>query len=463
MSVSYAVMVPHPPLIIPQVGRGEEKRIQKTIDAYDEAMREAAAARPDRVVILSPHAAAYSDYFHISPGAGADGSFAQFGAPDTCFRINYDRDFVKVLSEAARLEGLPAGTQGERDRKLDHASMVPLYFLGRAMDLSKTKFVRIGLSGLPPQEHYRLGQLIKETAEKLGGSTVVIASGDLSHRLLAEGPYGFNEEGPKYDARIMDVMGSGAFGELFDFTEESCEEAGECGQRSFLIMAGALDGTAVEARELSYEGPFGVGYGVCTFRPGASDASRRFLDEYEKKESARLTEARKNEDPYVRLARASFESFVKTGKKINVPDGLPEELAHGRAGAFVSLKKDGRLRGCIGTTGPTKATLAEEIIANAVSASTQDPRFDPVRPDELDKLVCTVDVLGPTEPIDSPSQLDVKKYGVIVTRGYRRGLLLPNLEGVTSVEQQIEISKQKAAIRPDESVSLERFEVVRHF
>lgn len=463
MTIKSTVMVPHPPLIVPQVGRGEEKKIQKTIGAYGEAMRSVAAAKPDRVIVLSPHATAYSDYFHISPGSGASGSFAQFGAPGAAFDIKYDKEFADALSSAARREGFPAGTQGERDRKLDHATMVPLYFLEQAMPLSDTKFVRIGLSGLSPAEHYKLGQLIKETDGKLGGTTAIIASGDLSHRLLADGPYGFNEEGPKYDARIMDVMGRGAFGELFDFPEELCEEAGECGQRSFIIMAGALDGDGVAAKKLSYEGPFGVGYGVCEFTPGAPDEGRRFLDQYEKKDAARLAEARANEDPYVKLARASLESFVKTGHKISVPEGLPEELAHGRAGAFVSLKKDGRLRGCIGTTGPTKPTLAEEIIANAISASTQDPRFDAVRPDELAKLDCSVDVLGPTELIDSPAQLDVKKYGVIVTRGYKRGLLLPNLDGVGTVEQQIDIAKQKAGIRPDESVSLERFEVVRHF
>ena len=463
MSILSAVMVPHPPLIVPQVGRGEEKKIWKTTEAYGKAMRQTAAVRPDRVIIISPHATAYSDYFHISPGLGASGSFAQFGAPGTSFSVKYDKEFVTALCSAARKTGLPAGTQGARDSALDHATMVPLWFLSQAMNLRDTKFVRIGLSGLPPQEHYKLGMAIKSTAEKLGGSTAVIASGDLSHRLLAEGPYGFNEDGPKYDARIMDVMGRGAFGELFGFSDELCEEAGECGQRSFLIMAGALDGTSVTARKLSYEGPFGVGYGVCVFSPGAPDEKRHFLYEYEKHETERFAAARKHEDPYVSLARASLEAFVRTGREINVPAGLPAELTERRAGAFVSLKKFGRLRGCIGTTGPTKPTLAEEIICNAISASTQDPRFNPVSPDELDKLDCTVDVLGPTEQINSAAQLDVKKYGVIVTNGFKRGLLLPNLEGVDTIEQQIGIAKQKAGIRPNEPVSLERFEVVRHF
>ena len=141
---------------------------------------------------------------------------------------------------------------------------------------------------------------------------------------------------------------------------------------------------------------------------------------------------------------------------------LPAELLEHRAGAFVSIHKDRRLRGCIGTISPTRACLAEEIIHNAVSASTRDPRFPPIRPDELNRLEINVDVLGEPEDIDSPSELDVKRYGVIVSSGFRRGLLLPDLEGVDTVEEQISIARQKAGIGSREKVSLQRFEVVRH-
>ena len=129
---------------------------------------------------------------------------------------------------------------------------------------------------------------------------------------------------------------------------------------------------------------------------------------------------------------------------------------------FVSLKKDGRLRGCIGTISPTKSSIAKEIITNAVSAGTGDPRFDPVREEELDDLVYSVDVLGEPEDIKSKDELDVVKYGVIVSKGSRRGLLLPNLEGVDTVEKQIEIALQKAGIAADANYEMQRFEVVRH-
>jgi len=139
-----------------------------------------------------------------------------------------------------------------------------------------------------------------------------------------------------------------------------------------------------------------------------------------------------------------------------------DQLRDTQAGAFVSLHMNGRLRGCIGTIAPTRATLAEEIIENAISAATKDPRFNPVTVSELSQLEYSVDVLSPAEPIDSTEQLDVKRYGVIVTSGGKRGLLLPNLDTIDTVEEQISIAKKKAGIGPGEPVSLKRFEVVRH-
>ena len=461
MGISAGFMVPHPPLIIPDVGGGEEKKIQKTIDAYQRAAEEIGRLQPETIVLLSPHQTLYADYFHISPGQGARGDFGQFRARRTSMEVSYDTEFVRVLCEAVVEADLPAGTLGERERKLDHGTMVPLYFVNQYW--TGYRLVRIGLSGLPLTAHYRLGQCIQAAAQSLGRNTVVIASGDLSHKLKEDGPYGYQEEGPVYDARIMDVMGRGAFGELLEFSEDFCEKAAECGHRSFTIMAGAFDRTAVETEQLSYEGPFGVGYGVCTCQPCGEDETRNFLEQYEEKERMELLARREREDPYVRLARYTIEAFVKTGTFPKLPEELPEELHHSRAGAFVSIKEDGRLRGCIGTIHAVRDSLAEEIMYNAVSACSEDPRFSPVEDWEVERLTISVDVLGETEQISSPEELDVTRYGVIVTRGARRGLLLPNLEGVDTIEQQIAIAKQKAGIKDYESVELERFEVIRHY
>lgn len=455
-------MVPHPPLIVPEIGHGEERKIQTTIDSYHRAAQKIAKWKPDTVVVISPHSVMYADYFHISPGNGAKGSFVRFRAPQVKFQADYDTEFVQMLCQEAEARDIPAGTLGERDKSLDHGTMVPLYFLDQYD--TDYKLVRIGLSGLPLTKHYELGQCIKKAAELLERNTVVIGSGDLSHKLKEDGPYGFQKEGPEYDDRIMDVMGRAAFGELFDFSENFCEKAAECGHRSFTIMAGALDGLAVKTEKLSHEGTFGVGYGVCTYEVSGRDADRYFLEEYRQREEEKARKRKNAEDPFVRLARKTIETYVRTGEKISVPEGLPEEMYSRRAGVFVSLKEDGRLRGCIGTIAPVRGSIAEEIIENAISAAAKDPRFHAVEPEELEHLVYSVDVLGDAEKISSPEELDVKRYGVIVSRGYRRGLLLPDLEGVDTAEDQIEIARQKAGIPEDaEDITLERFEVVRHY
>ncbi len=461
MGITAAFMVPHPPLIIPQVGGGQEQQIRHTTDSYHEIARGIGQLQPETIVLISPHQMMYTDYFHISPGRKARGDFGRFRAGQVKLEASYDTDFVRRLCSAADKRNLSAGTLGEKDPSLDHGSMVPLYFVNQYW--TDYQLVRIGLSGLPLTAHYKLGEAIRETAEALNRKTVVIASGDLSHRLKKDGPYGYQKEGPEYDSRIMSVMEKADFGALLEFSEDFCEKAGECGHRSFTVMAGALDGTQVEARRHSYEGPFGVGYGICSYRASASDPRRHFRVQYEEMERARISENRKKEDAYVRLARKTIENYIRTGSIISLPEKLPKEMYAHRAGVFVSIKKEGRLRGCIGTLQATQPSIAEEILHNAISAAVNDPRFSPIDPEELDRLTISVDVLGEMEKIESPSQLDVKRYGVVVTSAHKRGLLLPNLEGVDTAADQIAIAKRKAGIGEEEEFHLERFEVVRHF
>lgn len=165
--------------------------------------------------------------------------------------------------------------------------------------------------------------------------------------------------------------------------------------------------------------------------------------------------------PYVELAWRAIREHVEKGGRVPRPDPLPPEMLHS-AGVFVSIKKDGDLRGCIGTIEGVREDLASEIIENAISAAARDPRFPPVGPDELPRLSVSVDVLSAPEPVDSAEELDAKKYGVIVHAGRRRALLLPDLEGVNTPAEQIAICRRKGGIGPDEEITLERFTVTRH-
>ncbi len=463
MSILGAVAVPHPPIILPEVGHGEESKISATTDAYNEISRRIVELSPETIIITSPHSVMYSDYFHISPGNSASGNMAQFRAPQVSISINYDADFTKKLTANANAANIAAGTLGERNPSLDHGTMIPLYFLKNAgLNFDRVKFVRIGLSGVNNSIHYRFGQAIAKTADDLGKNIFFIASGDLSHKLKSDGPYGFVDEGPQFDSEVMKNLGDADFFKLLTMDNAMCNRAAECGLRSFWIMAGALDKKAIRAENLSYEGTFGVGYGVVYFNVGDADSNRNFGEQLANFKHYEAEKRKFKEDDYVRLARYSLETFVKTHKPAELPKNLPEELTSRRAGAFVSLHKDGNLRGCIGTIMATRNNLAEEILQNAISACSQDPRFNPVEVDELDDIEYSVDVLGEPERIFSVKDLDVKKYGVIVENGGRRGLLLPDLEGVDTVEEQIAIAKRKAGIRPEEKVTLWRFEVIRH-
>ncbi|MDR0557914.1 MAG: AmmeMemoRadiSam system protein A [Treponema sp.] len=454
-----AFLVPHPPLIVPGIGRGDE--IPATRDAYMRIAEEVREENPGTVIFISPHSVCYADYFHISPGTSATGSFGAFRAPRIRFSARYDEELARCIGVTAEKSGVHAGKLGERDAELDHGVMVPLYFL------SSPRIIRIGLSGLPLIDHYRFGMCIREAVDALGRDVVLAASGDMSHKLKTDGPYGFAKEGPEHDAFVKDCIEKSDFKSLMAVDPALCERAAECGFRSLVILAGFMDGVRTQARVLSYECPFGVGYLTAAFsgESGASGGEASLLPVLLAERKARLARKRDTNDPYVRLAINAIERFVKTGKIMAPPASskdTPAEMLEKRAGVFVSVKKDGALRGCIGTIAPVRKNIALEIIENGVSAVSRDPRFPPVEEEELESLAYSVDILSPPEAIGDSSALDVVKYGVIVSCGNRRGLLLPNLDGVDSVEEQIAIALRKGGIQPSEPYALERFEVERH-
>ena len=170
-----------------------------------------------------------------------------------------------------------------------------------------------------------------------------------------------------------------------------------------------------------------------------------------------------NEDPYVRLARKSLEQYILYGKVIDIyNENLLKDMIENQAGVFVIIKQDAQLRGCLGTTEPIRKNIAEEIVYNAIGAGTRDPRFFPVKREELDSLKYCVDVIKEPEPVQSIDQLDVKRYGIIVSCDLRTGILLPNLEGINTPKEQVSIALEKAGIREVEPYSIKRFEVIRH-
>lgn len=453
--------MPHPPLAVPEVGRGAEGKIPRTVEGMKEASRRIAALSPDTVIIITPHAEARSGRFGLSLGAGARGDLSRFGGR-AAYSVRYDETLCKEVTERCAGLGLDVGPDSGPGMGLDHAFIVPLHYIeGCPGGGGRHGYLRVSPSHAHAKDHYEFGRALAMAAERAGRSAVIVASADLSHRLTADGPYGYAKEGPAFDAWLTDVMKSGDLTRLLAYDRSVREKAAECGFLPIVMAAGALDGLRFEPELLSYEGPFGVGYAVASFavRGGAAHGAS----------SGGAPDGASDPGPgpvpegslIVRLARESLEAYVKRGETISVPDYLPAWALSQRAGAFVSLKVGGELRGCIGTIAPTKGCFAEEVIQNAVSAGTGDPRFPPVTERELGSIAYGVDRLSPPEPSDRDG-LDHVRYGVIVTKGRRRGLLLPNLEGVDSVGEQLGIACRKAGIDPREGYSIERFEVVRY-
>jgi AmmeMemoRadiSam system protein A len=419
------------------------------------------------VIVTTPHGPIFQDYIYISASDRLRGDLSRFGADSVRLEFRNNISLVNSIIKYAKFEGIYSGSLEDSaarkyrvSKELDHGALVPLYFVNK--EFEGFKLVHISIAGLSFIELYKFGMCISKAVDGLGEKVVFLASGDLSHRLSHDGPYGFSESGVEFDKLFINSIKELDIERLLEIDEGMCENAGECGLRSFLIMFGALDGYGLKPEVYSYEGPFGIGYSVARFEVSRLDPERNLFEKIEKKATERIVEVRENEDAYINLAREALEVYVREKRILKAPGTLPSEMLENRAGAFVTIKQNGQLRGCIGTIEPTRKNIVEEIICNAISAGTRDSRFSPIEEDELNKLVYSVDILKEPEPIESINELDATKYGVIVRKGMRSGLLLPNLEGVDTPEKQVSIALKKAGISPDEKYSMERFEVVRH-
>jgi len=474
MPIEGVLFSPHPPVLIPEVGRGEERGAQKTLEGMERLAREAAEIAPEVVICITPHGPVFQDGLCVMLGESLSGDFGQFGCPRVRMEYPVDQEITERFMALLDRAGIPyVGMDADKARRygvrrgLDHGCLVPLYFIGKQYRAFRIVHITIGL--LPLAEMYAAGKLLAEAVGEAGPRAVVLASGDMSHCLLDSGPYHYHPKGEVFDRRVEAILSSGNLAELAQIPADLYEPAGQCGLPSFVMGSGALDGRQVTAQVFSYEGPFGVGYLTGVARPTAGEAPSGLSAIKEARDGA-YQQRVDREDDYIALARRTIEAYVVERKRPRWEDereciAEPEarrRMEEERAGAFVSLHRGGQLRGCIGTIGPTRRNLGEEIMANAIEACSRDPRFAPVRQSELADLIVKVDILHPPEPIGGMEELDPSRYGVIVENHGRRGLLLPDLEGVDTVEEQVSIAKRKAGIGEGESVKLYRFEVERH-
>lgn len=459
-AIVFSGIAPHPPIMVPEVGGEDVREVRKSIDAMAEFTRRIIRSGAETVVLISPHAPLDARAFVAYNTSKLYGDFANFRAPDARVEFPLDEELLEEITKVAAADNYEVMSLGDYD--LDHGSAVPLYFLDR--NGWRGRVVALGYSFLANEDHLKFGACIRKAADTLGRPVAFVASGDLSHRLKPNAPAGYNPAAYRFDEEVVDALRENSPNRIIHIDSDLRQTAGECGYRSMLVALGATRELSPACEVLNYEAPFGVGYLVAQLT-GAKDAEQDIDLSLTGDAAEDLGPSGSPGSPadLPALARLAVETFVLTSKRIPAPHEYSELLA-ARAACFVSIKThEGDLRGCIGTIEPVKQKLAEELIANAISAATRDPRFDPVSAGELKDLRYSVDILGAAEPATF-EDLDPKIYGVIVEdeSGRLRGLLLPDIPGVNTARQQVDIAARKAGIAPGEPLRLSRFRVNRY-
>lgn len=380
--LSYYLM-PHPPIIIPDIGKGNENKAINTIKACEEVGKKINQLSPETIIIITPHGTVFRDAIAIITSKTLSGDLRNFNAPNIKFNFEIDTTLTSKIIENAIKENIPVVTLDEKtsnlyniDLELDHGAMVPLYFLKNTKTF---KLVHITYGMLSPLELMNFGRCIKN-----------------------------------------------AF-------KEKCLESNNSSNNNY------NDSTQNSS-----------------LKDTSEDLYTKIINNKENEHKRRIKEV----SVYTRLARKNLDLYFNEGKLVSLDDINDEKLLNDKKGVFVSLKINGDLRGCIGTISPTTDTVAEEIIRNSISAAVNDPRFSPLRKEELKDIDISVDLLYPPEETTF-DKLDPKTYGVIVSCGNKRGLLLPNLEGINTAEEQVSIAREKGNISPNEPYTLQRFKVER--
>jgi AmmeMemoRadiSam system protein B/AmmeMemoRadiSam system protein A len=343
---------------------------------------------------------------------------------------------VEIDSELARnIATLSSYLEKDSDaHRYEHSIEVQLPFLQYFK--KNIKFVPIILAQADGAVYKEIGKAIARAVKKLKREVIIIASSDMTH-------YESQASAKEKDNRAIEAMLALNEDELMDRVERL--KISMCGFAPAISLITAAKALGAEKAEL-------VRYQTS----GDTTGDHSSVVGY-----AGLIFKNHKMSPIAKIAKEAVETFVKDGKIISPPVKPTREMKK-KAGVFVSLHKFGKLRGCIGTFEPAQEDVAREIITNAISSATRDPRFPSITASELDDLRYSVDVLTKPAPVKDKNRLNPKKHGVIVECNLRRGLLLPDLEGVDTVEKQIDICCQKAGIEPCETVNLYCFSVKRY-
>lgn len=441
-----AVLMPHAPVLVPGVGEARSEAMADSRGAIRRAAKCVLSLHPESIVLISPHSPRQPQAFGVWAGALLQGSLAPFDAPQAEVSLPLDQPLAQAV--ASELHARRLQTWTIHQAALDHGAVVPLWFLAEAGWAGPT--VILGLNHPGPGELRSLGEAIATAAQALPRRLAVIASGDLSHRLSANAPYGYHPQAHEFDETFIGLVRAGDYRSLETIAPALRELAAEDAVDSTVIAASAANWQTRGHQMLHYEGPFGVGYGVAvlfadsglprgteTAAPGAEPGEGNVLPG---------------------VARHAVETALR-GSYESPPAPTGKYLGAAR-GVFVTIRRqDGRLRGCVGSSEPVCPNIVAETWRSARLAAFHDNRFPPVTAEELDSLRFEVQVLHSRATVTTMEELDPGRYGILIsTSDGRDSLLLPGIQEIRTPAQQLSCARRKAGIRPSEPITLERFQ-----
>lgn len=336
-------LMPHPPIIIPEVGKGEENKVIKTLKACKKVGKLINKINPETIIVISPHGTIFRDAMSIISSDEIRGDLFRFNTDEVNLKYNIDTDLVREIKNFSdemdiHLALINEGTAVEYGitLELDHGGIVPLYYVNKN---SKYKIIHITYSMLSPIDHLKFGNCIRKAVEKINKNVVFIASGDLSHRLTKDGPYEYSESGKIFDTKLIEILLKGNMKKLFNIEKTLINEAGECALRSLYILAGFLNSEFIVSDLYSYEGNLGVGYAIMNFKEGRGDLLCSINNIREKEHNRRLKEG----SIYTRIARKSLDYYFRFGKILEIKD-IEDigELKEKKGGVFCFIENKWR-------------------------------------------------------------------------------------------------------------------------
>jgi MEMO1 family protein len=447
LPIPCAVLMCHAPIVVPEVGGDRAAECARTTQAMSAAAERLLAHRPDVIALVSPHAPRDRTRFGVCGAELLQGSFERFGAPDVEVRLPGAPELAHALRRS--VQGKEVSTCELSGRGLDHGALVPLYFVRKAGWSGPTLLLSLPYPGTDGEA--AMGRALARAAEEIGVRVCVLASGDMSHRLTPGAPAGFHPQARTFDDRFRELIARGELQNAVHIDAALRELAAEDVVDSCAVAAGAVGFDATGHRVLHYEGPFGVGYLEAVLHEAADATTADAL--------GREGNGAHPPSELLSIARESIAAHLRSQRYR--PPALQPPWRSSR-GVFVTLRTaDDALRGCIGHVEPLYLTLAQEVAACAAAAATRDTRFSRVHRHELERLRIEISVLGQAEAITSTAELDPARYGVVVSAGFQRGVLLPGIAGIDTADEQVRIAAAKAGLSPQAQIELQRFEVVK--